>query len=192
MSMCPHHQKTLWLDVYDELGPTERYHWEAHLDTCAGCRAEKSTLVQMMATMRDNMTVPPTAALSPERLKQLSDETSVSIFTVRWWREALFNYRFKLIPAMATFGLLLFVAGVFNYNRIQNPGNPAANAGHTVSNKVAASEMDILQHLELLEDMETVQRLIHMVERAGFSPTDHRHHNNSQGKIRHGYEKRTV
>lgn len=192
MSACPHYQKTLWLDVYDELAPSDRINWEAHLDTCEGCQAEKERMAQMVATMRENMPVPPTAALSPERLKQLSDETPSSIISLRWWRESLFNNRYKLIPAMATLGLLLFVAGIFNYKSVLMPGSHTANVGQTISENVVASEMDILENLDLLEDMETVQRLIHVVERASYSPPDHRHHNNTQGSIRYVYEKRTV
>lgn len=192
MSACPRYQKTLWLDVYNELAPSVRKDWEAHLDTCSDCQAEKGRMVQMVTAMRENMTVPPTAALSPERLKQLSDETTSSIFTANWWREAFFNNRLKLIPAVATLGLLLFVAGMFNFETVLNPGSQTTNIGQIVSDNMVTSEIDILQNLDLLEDMETVQRLIHVVERASYLPPDHGHHNNTQGNIRHAYEKRTV
>ncbi|MDX9817532.1 MAG: zf-HC2 domain-containing protein, partial [Desulfococcus multivorans] len=48
MKPCNAYQKRLWLDVYGELKPKEKYGLERHLSVCPECRGERDTLLNLI------------------------------------------------------------------------------------------------------------------------------------------------
>lgn len=192
MSACPQYQETLWLDVYNELTDTIREEWEIHLGICDGCREEKKRMAQTVVALRENMQPPPTAALSPENLIRLSEPEQTSIFSLRWWRKSLFDNRLKLVPALATFGMVLFVAGVLNYRTLRSSVSQTESHTAEISNQIVTADADMLNNLDLLKDLETLQQLIQVVDRTEYMQPNFNHRENTQGKIRHDRQKAVV
>ena len=192
MSACPHYRETLWLDIYNELSPTACTEWKAHLETCEGCRNEKMRLSQLIVTMQKNMQPPEVTALSPENILRSIEPETKSIPRTRWWRQQLFGHPLKLVPAMATFGIIFLVVGIWSYKTFNAPSNQTASNFHEVSAQIVTVDFDMLKHLDLLNDMESVQKLIQVVDNSELlqpSPIDR---DDTQGKIRHEHNKAYV
>lgn len=192
MSACPHYRKTLWLDVYNELPDTARSKWETHLDTCDSCREEKERMVRMVATMRENLQPPPTTALSPENLIRLSRPGQASNPFTGWWRNNRFGHRLKLVPALATFGMILLAVGILSYRAFLFPAGQITGNTIPASDQIVSADAEMLKNLDLLKDMETVQRLIYVIDQTNDWQPNNNHRNNTQGKIGHGHQKTYV
>ena len=53
MKACPDRQEILCLDVHGELSPEMHLGLQKHLESCAGCREERSRLLKMLQRVRE-------------------------------------------------------------------------------------------------------------------------------------------
>ncbi len=163
MSTCPRYQKTLWLDIYNELSAEARLKWETHLENCEGCRLEKRRMNQLVDNMRRHFQPPVTVALSPENLLRAADpKVRAPSFTKRW-RAYLFDRPLRHIPAMATVGIMLLMVCIFSYRTVDTLFENTAGSSGGISKQVVTVDAEMLNHLDLLKDMDTVlQRTIYL------------------------------
>ena len=174
MKPCPDHNETLWLDVYGELDPNERPAWEKHLETCEGCRQERRQMLRLLKAVKVNM---PSPALSREKAGALVRSITQKLREKReekWWRKQLWGIPNKFIPALAAASILIVV---FSWFSMKGPKSPSSM--RTISNlkseeQILVKNFDIIQNLELLEEMDTLQKLVQVIDQ-GDVPLDTKH-----------------
>jgi anti-sigma factor RsiW len=160
MKNCPDFQQTLWLDIYGELEPEERRIWEEHLAGCAACREERERMRALMAMVREELSL---SRLSVEKADALSRSIQGRLRAERvgvsWWRRFISAPR-RFVPAAAAALLLVLAAAWLSQENFYSPvGVNRADSG----NKVAVSDGEVIRHLELLEEMDTLRKLVQVL-----------------------------
>lgn len=158
---CRRFEEALGLEALGELRqPAGRDLLEAHLRECAACRAERERLTEILAAARRAAAAP---AWSPgevdalclavrRRLPQKRPQGALSR-----WRD----FFFRPLPALAVAGLLLAfaVAGLH-----RNWGLRAGPAETEMTAEWVPGDLEVLRHLDLLQELETIERLVHLVD----------------------------
>ena len=163
MKPCQDHQETLLLDVYGELAPKERSAWERHLEVCEGCRQERERLLHLVHRLKETM---PSPRVSPERASALADSIKRNLRgerKKRWWEKELWGLQNRLIPALAAVCLLIVAFGWFSL-REYRPSLPFWEISNPNSEEQRiATDLELIKNLELLEEMDVIQKLVHVV-----------------------------
>ena len=181
MNACPNKIDTLMLDVYGELGPAERQSWETHLKTCAGCKLEKGRLLDDLKKIRHAVKPQPLTAKQRQELacqvrrKLAKQKRSAS------WKDGFGQHRIRFIPAIAVACLLVLLTGLSIFLYVEpTPNNHVAVVDDTL-NQIKAEDLEILQHFELLENMPTLQKLVHIVDHAQGEETQEKNRQDFRG-----------
>ncbi|MFQ5842940.1 MAG: anti-sigma factor family protein [Thermodesulfobacteriota bacterium] len=164
MKPCPDHKETLWLDVYGELNPNERPAWKKHLETCGGCRQERAQLLRLLQTVKVSM---PSPTLSREKAETLISSITRKLGGKReetWGRRRLWGMPHRFIPALAAASILIVALGWFSMKGFRNPSSVRSMAGLKSEKQVFVKDVDIIKNLELLEEMDTLQKLVQAVD----------------------------
>jgi hypothetical protein len=164
MKACPNHQETLWLDVYGELKPDERSAWQQHLESCSACREERQRLLGLIERLKEEMTPP---ELSPEKANALSwsikralrNQKAGSRSRLRTW-----GMPSRLIPALAAACFMIIVLGWFGIDKFQGPFKTRNLSGLNSQEQMIVKDLEIIKNLEFLEEMDTVQKLVRVVD----------------------------
>jgi len=168
MKPCPEHEETLWLDVCGELDPNERPAWEKHLEVCENCRREREYLALMLQTVRVNTPSPilsreETLALASSIARKLREERKET-----WWRKRLFGIPNSLVPALTAACILIVALGWFSMKGLRSPSSMT----HLNSEeRILAKDLDIIRNLDMLEEMDTLQRLVQVVDNGNIPST---------------------
>jgi predicted anti-sigma-YlaC factor YlaD len=163
MNTCADRRETLLLDVYGELPGTERPAWEAHLETCAGCRAERQELVRLLEVARESMVAP---ALPPEKAERLRHSITRGWMAeqpaTRWWHGLLVGARLRPVPALAAVCLLVVVLGWFGLRgfQVRSLNGLVGEAPE----RIIVSDVEIIENLDLLEDMDDIEQVVRVVD----------------------------
>lgn len=171
MKPCPEHRETLWSDVYGELDPGKRPAWEEHLETCAGCRQEREQLALLLQTVRGNM---PTPTLSREEAVTLASAITRKLKGEReeiWWRKRVWGVPNRLIPALVAGSILIVVLGWFGMKGPKTPGSLRSVSHVKSEGQILIKDLDIIENLELLEEMDTLRKLVHVVDNGEMTST---------------------
>ncbi len=171
MEPCPDYKETLWLDVYDELDPNERPNWERHLEECEACREERKRLFRLIQTVKEAV---PSPALSPEKAQAIASSIKRKINSERedmWWRKRLFGTPSRLIPALATSCLLIVALSWFSLKELKNPAGVQTISGLALEEQVISEDLDVIRNLELLQEMETLEKLVKFLDKKGVNNT---------------------
>lgn len=164
MKPCPNHQETLWLDVYGELDPVKRSVWKRHLETCTGCREERQRLMGLLNRVRDEMGPP---ELSPKKASTLSWSIKRGLrerrSTTRWWKVLLGSPN-RLIPSLAAVSLVFVALGWFAINKVYGPSSLQKFSGLKSEEQVVVKDSEVINNLELLEEMDTLRKLVQVVD----------------------------
>jgi len=167
MANCPDRQETLWLDVHGELDPADGPAWRTHLDQCPGCREERERLVRTLRLARETMPAP---ELKPERaraiqsavLRRLEEERSGP-----WWRRLAGVGFPKPALALAAACLAVVAVGWLMTGENRNP-RPVQTAVETRAggreDQTTPAEKEILANLEILEEMDVLQKVVKVVD----------------------------
>ena len=163
MKPCQDHQETLLLDVYGELAPKERSAWERHLEGCKGCRQERERLLHLVQRLKETM---PSPVLSPGRARVLADSIKRNLRgeqNKRWWKKELWGFHNRLIPALGAVCLLIVAFGLFSL-REYRPASFRAIFDLNSEEQMIARDLDLVKNLELLEEMDVIQKLVRAVD----------------------------
>ncbi len=170
MKNCRDREETLWLDLYGELNSAERSEWERHLAGCTGCREEKNRSVRMMALIREAWPVPMPHPGGAERVREclghpsgLNHRYRASSAVYRGWGWRGFPSRIAVAVC-----ILLVIAGAIAIL----PFAPAPPFGPRpdMTADLNETEAEVIQHLELLEEMEAIRELVQRVDRSSGDP----------------------
>lgn len=160
MQTCRNYNETLMLDVLDELtDPRVRRDWEGHLASCSGCRTEKARMRHLLGQVRVSGSPP---ELSDAEALRMTGAVSREIRN-RPSRASRSGWSFRLVPALAAACLLIItvMAGYWLQGSFFGAGRVADLASEP---QLEALDLDVVKHLDLLRDMDTIEKLIQIVD----------------------------
>ena len=164
MKACQDHQETLFLDIYGELTPTEREAWERHLKVCQGCRRERERLHQLLLQLKE---ASPAPYLSPEKAEALAEailKARQKEGDKRWWKRKLWGSPYRFVPAMVVICLMIVVFGWYSLREIKTPSSFQTGGNLYSEQKVMPRDFEVIRNLELLEQMEVLEKLVSAVD----------------------------
>jgi hypothetical protein len=162
MKPCPDRDEMILLAAYGELDPEQRQDWEQHRTACPGCRVEYEALLGLLARIKESMPVP---ELSEKRassiLWSVKRELRKEGEKPSWWKQWLLQPG-RLVPALATVSIVLITFGLFGPNFTEKSSPPQTVPD--VENEAVIKDLDVLTNLDFLEDMDTVQELLNVLD----------------------------
>jgi len=160
MQPCRNHNETLMLDVLDELtDPRLRRDWVGHLASCSGCRTEKARMLHLLGQVRTSGRPP---ELSDAEAQRMAGAISREIRN-RPGRVSRLGWSFRLVPALAAACVLMItvLAGYWLQDSFFGTGKVAGIAS---TPQLEPSDLDVVKHLDLLRNMDTIEKLIQIVD----------------------------
>lgn len=157
---CRNQNETLMLDVFGELhDPDVRHMWEDHLRACDGCRRERARMLQLLGKVRE-------AGVPPELPAERADSMAAAVgWRLRNDRLAqsgkTSGRRIRLFPALAAACAFMVMVAV-GYRLQDRLFGPAG--GGDISAELQEQDFEVVKHLDLLKDMDTIEKLIHVVD----------------------------
>ena len=169
MSACQDQKSSIMLDVYGELNAEARAHLQQHLEICEGCRNEKRHLQEVIGKTRATMEPPELSASEAKRMTNAITWKLNEDRRLKWW-SPIFAYRpSRLIPALAAAGILIAFAGIIGYNTFTADHQYNSTAG-LQAEELSPQDLEIIQNLDLLRDMEAIQKLVQAVDPSSTNP----------------------
>ena len=160
MQACCNHNETLMLDVLDELtDPRVRHDWGGHLASCSGCRVEKARMLHLLGQVRASGSPP---ELSDAEAQRMAGAVSRKIRN-RPGRVSRSDWPVRLVPALAAACVLIItvMAGYWLQDSFFGAGRVADLASEP---QLETPDLDVVKHLDLLRDMDTIEKLIQIVD----------------------------
>jgi anti-sigma factor RsiW len=156
---CRNYSETLVLDVLGELNDSRMCsEWERHLKACGACRIERARTLQLLGRVRE-AGMPP--ELSAAQMDAMAGAVGWRLRNERRARPQETGWRLRLVPALAAACALLVVVA-FGYRFKDRWAGP--EGGGEITAELPAEDLDIIKHLDLLKDMDTIEKLIHVVD----------------------------
>jgi len=161
MKNCPDFQETLWMDIHGELDPKDRRAWEEHVAGCAACREERERMSRLMELVKEDLSP---SRLSREKAGALSSSIKgrlrAEAVGVPWWRRFI-NAPRRFVPAAAAAMLLAVAVAWFSHKNLSS----TTGVNHPDSgNEIAVTDGEVIRHLELLEEMDTLRKLVQVLD----------------------------
>ncbi|HSO61754.1 MAG TPA: hypothetical protein VLR50_12040 [Desulfobacterales bacterium] len=160
MQACRNHNETLMLDVLNELtDPRVRRDWEGHLASCSGCRTERARMMHLLGQVRASGSPP---ELSDAAAQRMVIAVSREIGN-RPGRGSRSGWPFRFVPALAAACVLVItvMAGYWFQDSFFGAGKVADIAS---APQLEAPDLDVVKHLDLLREMDTIEKLIQIVD----------------------------
>jgi len=182
MQACEHLKENLTLYIYGELDPAAGREVEIHLESCEGCRNEHARLSTVLAKVKEASLSP---QLSPMEARAMAAEISRTLKAGRrrtGWRQYLEFMPSRLIPraAMAC-GLVITVAVIGYLNLNKTPGTAPVSMNQNEEIMLSDKDLEILDNLELLKEMDAIQKLSRAVAPDGESELQRGMDNDTRG-----------
>jgi len=182
MQACEHLKENLTLYIYGELDPAASREVEIHLESCEGCRNEHARLSTVLAKVKEASLSP---QLSPMEARAMAAEISRTLKAGRrrtGWRQYLEFMPSRLIPraAMAC-GLVITVAVIGYLNLNKTPGTAPVSMNQNEEIMLSDKDLEILDNLELLKEMDAIQKLSRVVAPDGESESQRGLDNDTRG-----------
>lgn len=149
---CSHQSDTLMLDVLGEpMDPMLRREWEDHLASCEGCRRERAGLVHLLGRVR-NAGQPP--ALSAQQADAMVNALGWRLRNERLRAHAAPRRRITVWRSLAAACALLVIVALGYRAQDHFFPEPVADV----------QDMEVIQHLDLLREMDTIEKLVEVVD----------------------------
>ena len=182
MQACEHLKENFTLYIYGELDPAASREVEIHLESCEGCRNEHARLSTVLAKVKEASLSP---QLSPMEARAMAAEISRTLKAGRrrtGWRQYLEFMPSRLIPraAMAC-GLVITVAVIGYLNLNKTPGTAPVSMNQNEEIMLSDKDLEILDNLELLKEMDAIQKLSRVVAPDGESESQRGLDNDTRG-----------
>lgn len=168
MQACQSQQKKLVLYVHGELDSNSGQEIENHLASCKFCRSEYRQLLSLLGNIKATTASP---ELSPKQVNSL-------VTNIKWklkdrnqeslWHRYLDFRPAHMIPAIAAACILIVAAGVIGYiiNADTHEFQPVAGRQNEEL-VLSDSDLEIVKNLELLREMDAIQKLSQVVDLNG-------------------------
>lgn len=160
MQACRNQNEILMLDVLGELNdPRMRRGWEEHLNACGGCRRERTRMLNLLGQVK-HAGMPP--ELPAEQAEAMARTVSWKLRNERLkpFKEAPRRFRLRPMLAAACAVLLVVVAGYYFKERQSESAREMAMSAEVLPSQ----DLEVIKNLDLLKDMDTIEKLIHVVD----------------------------
>lgn len=182
MGACNQYEDTLMLDVYGELDSKARIPWEAHLQACPACLAERAALLRLLGTVRKCTQAPPLhRAWKEVMVKAVHAGLRDQERKTKWLGWFGFPHPTRLVPAMAVLCMVIIAVYVLGVKNPHSPLPGRSTAQQKTLTEIQPADMEILKHLDLLRDLDSVQRLVNIMDGADKDGAQPRSENKVQG-----------
>ena len=182
MHPCDHRIENLTLYVYGELDPVAGHEVENHLDTCEGCRQEHERLSAILTKVREASVSPQLSPLEARAMAGGISRTLKAGTRRTWWRQYLEFMPSRLIPAAVMAGALVITVAVVGYlNLNKAPGIAPVALNQNEELMLSDQDLEILDNLELLKEMDAIQKLSRAVAPDGESELNRGMDNDTRG-----------
>ncbi len=163
MNNCRNCQEILWMELYGELSPMERSEWKRHLEVCDACRREKAGTGRMLERIQVSMPAP---AIPPDGAERVVQRLRHGRRPAKRQRpEGMIGQKWALAGALC---LILIAAAALSILRFAPFDAPDPSVGNPL--KAAAilneEEVEVIQHLDLLQEMDALQKLVQRIDRS--------------------------
>ena len=191
MSACESQKSSIILDVYGDLNVEERARLKKHLEICAGCRQERQQMLGLIGKIK---TAIPSRELSTTEAKKMTNTIIWKLSRARslnWWSQILAYRPSRLIPAVAAASIMIVIAGILGYNTFlaNDQLQPTASIQ---SEQLSSQDLEIIKNLDLLRDMEAIQKLVQAVDQSSINPPADNSLDDTQGMRNTTYGKHYV
>lgn len=163
MKPCTKYKETLFLDIHGELSPQEQVVWREHLAACAPCREERQHMADLLVQTKEAF---PSPTLRPEEAKRIWGHLrdAQDHRENAWWRRK--GTMRKLVPAALAAALVLIFAGGLKVREFRSllPFGPEVKVAADTDEPNQAVDLEIIENLELLEEMDSLQKLVQVVD----------------------------
>ena len=188
MQACEHLKEKLTLYIYGELDPVSGREVENHLAVCEACRHEHRQLSSLLNTVRQTGVAP---ELSPQQVRVLATDISrklkVGPKRARWRQHPIFMPS-RLIPAAAMAAALMIAVAVIGYRNLnQRTGMPPVSVTQNEELMLSDKDLEILDNLDLLKEMEAIQKLSRVVDPNGETDSQWDMDNDTRGRRQDAY-----
>ena len=130
---------------------------EAHLDKCAGCRAELRDLRETFSLIAQIPAPEPSEAFWHQYLREIRQKAE----RVPWWTSALRHWFAPLvlrpIPAVAVAAVLVLAAVVTWHTLPERPPTPELASLDLTQQLLVSEDLEVLQEMELLEEWDLLE-----------------------------------
>jgi len=182
MQACEHQKENLALYVYGELDPATGRKVETHLENCEGCRNEHKRLSTILAKVKEASVAP---QLTPWEARAMAANISRTLKAGprrTWWRQYLEFMPSRLVPAAAMAGALVITVAVLGYlNLNKTTGIAPVSLNQNEELMLSDKDLEILDNLELLKEMDSIQKLSRVVTPDGESEVQRGMDNDTRG-----------
>jgi len=193
MQTCEHLRENLTLYIYGELDPVIGREVENHLEICEGCRHEYRLLSSILAKVKETRVTP---ELSPREARVMVANISRKLKAGpkrTGWRQYLDFMPSRLIPAAAMAAALIITVAVIGYvNLNKTTGMPPVSTNQNEEIMLSDKDLEILDNLELLKEMEAIQKLSRAVGPSGETDSQRDMDNETRGMRQDGYRHYSV
>ena len=164
MQACEHLKENLTLYVYGELDPVTEREVENHLENCEGCRHEHERLSTILTRVREASVSPQLSPMEARAMAANISRTLKAGTRRNWWRRYLDFMPSRLVPAVAMAGVLIIAVAVIGYQNLnKTPGLAPVSLNQNEEIMLSDTDLEILDNLELLKEMDAIQKLSRVV-----------------------------
>ena len=164
MQPCEHLKENLTLYTYGELDPVPSREVENHLKSCEGCRQEHRRLSTILAKVKKTGAAPQLSPLEARAMAANISRTLKAGPRRNWWRQYLDFMPSRLMPAAAMAAALVIAVAVVGYlNLDKPPGTAPVSLNQNEEIMLSDTDLEILDNLELLKEMDAIQKLSRVV-----------------------------
>lgn len=188
MEACSEYRETLLGDVCGDLDSNAFSVWEAHLKTCAGCREERVRMLRLIGRMKETMSPLPLTQGQTETLIRAIRSDLREKKEARWWGGLWVGRPPRLLPAMATLCVLVIAVSFFGLRTLHSPSKTQPAPDQKAVEELAAEDLEIINHLDLLRNMDWVNKLVQVIDGTDSDVPTPEINPNTQGMIRNENE----
>jgi hypothetical protein len=162
---CHNQKENLVLYAYGELDSDSAKEIETHLAICKSCGDEYKRLSALLGKIRETVKTP---VLSPQQVKTMVTNIKWKLKErqgAKWWHRYLELEPARMIPVVATACILIIIAGILGYVKINETKRLQPYAEHQSEELILSDrDLEIVNNLEFLKEMDAIQKLSQVVD----------------------------
>lgn len=168
MKGCPEYEEFLLLDIHQELDTSSRARWMTHLASCPACKEEALRMRQVVGKVKEHLTPPPLALNAQEGLVRAVCKSVNADGRVvwSWWSLAWawFSRPWRFSTALVTVCVFAALISLFTLGNFQELLYRNGSSGQEAPQGLASEEVEIIQNLDLLKQLDSLQRLVQTLD----------------------------
>lgn len=170
MKSCAEYKEILFLDLYGELDPASRSKWLAHLRECAACKEEHARMLGLVGKVKEVMAAPPLIHTESQTLIKAVRAEMIQ-GEERKFKAGWLSRHWRFSPALATACVFAAIISIWSLGTFDSFLNNERNAAKESSQEMRAEDLEIIKNFDLLKQMDSVEKLVHMLDEPEDDPS---------------------